>query len=121
MKQIRVVDLREGPVFEVDSTSLVTQIYETSKKLLEERDKLMTAVAESLETVDEAVLVMVSLELGNPLTSKVSIIRSQIEEIARLTRRIQELSLSADRFSGMMSTGNFLVKLTLEQAKDYGF
>lgn len=121
-KKVRVADLTDGIFYEISLDEVLTQLYETTKRLVEERNVLLTQITEQLEDLEEAVAIMAVIREGENFSAKAALIDGLLAEVTRLSDRITDLKTASDRFSSMRKLmAATLIRVTPEQAKNYGF
>lgn len=122
-KEVVVHDIREEQYFDIRIDHLLTQLYEHTKQLTEQRDALLSQIEGGINTVEEAVIFMAVLwdPEASP-TADACVVKGLLDEVIKLNKKVADLSTTGDRFSAMKALQPLtLIRLTLDQAREYGF
>ena len=120
MTAVRVIDISNAVFVEIPQDQLCTKIYSHIDLLQKERDTVLDNIKELLGTdMEAAIMIMAEKLTGNRSSGKAGTVQDLLERAKVLMQQIDRLFVIANNFA--TAPGKNIIRLTLEQAKDFGY
>jgi hypothetical protein len=123
-EKIRLIDYTTSGFFvEIPMEVLRASLYESITKAEAERSKFLDIAKENLEDVDTAVLVLLSINTKLSLSGKAAVVQDAINRATIEDNKVNRLTSFSNSYEMLNTKLNGLphiIKLTPEQAKEFG-
>lgn len=120
---IRIIDYTSnGPILEYPVSYLSGKLLELVSRLENKRNEYLDKVKNNLTDLDDAVLSMAALTSNTQLEGKYSDIQDYLKHASQLSSKIETIYTFLSNYNGLkeMKNAEIWIKVTVEQAKEFG-